>query len=400
MHLWTRVAGVSEYSLRFPSALLGAGSVGLVAFVGRRLIGETGGLLAALLLVVSPLHVHYSQEARPYSAAVFLTLLSIVLLLRLSDEAPAGRWIAYGAVVALVPLVHLLAGLALLPHGAVLWPLRHRRRQLGLAVVAALVVLGMLLPLGWAQAVRTAHDQSGIAFASPAEPLQGWARPVSLATVLAGVGSSTTRLLGLEYAPFGWRARQLLPLSVPLLCLGLTAGWSRPHPQRTLLLGGAFLPVLATAALSVWYGHVVPLQDRYSSWTIPFWALLLVHGAMRFRARSATCLVISMLVMMSAGLVVGRRAVGWPRECVRASEVRSFLACAPITQVLHVADAWQAAVVTALASREVTLLLGTELGPESGAPAFYASDSGLCRRPRPGPCQSAIPVCAERPRVP
>ena len=37
--------------------------------------------------------------------------------------------------------------------------------------------------------------------------------------------------------------------------------------------GAALLPLLTAALLTLAYGHVVPLQDRYSAWTMPFFAL-------------------------------------------------------------------------------------------------------------------------------
>jgi len=393
IYLWLSLVGASEVTLRLPSALFGAASVGLVAVVGRTLVGEYVALLAGLLLSVSPVHVLYSQQGRVYAMAGFLALLAMALLLRLSDKSPARSWIAYGAAAASTPLVHILAAVALFPHVVVLWRLRRQRRQLALAAMGALIVLGASLPLGWMESVRTAHEQSGVALASPPADARNWARPATVETVVAGLGSSMTRVLGLDYFPFEWRARYLLPLSAALLLIGLSAGWSRPQPERTLLLASALLPHLAAVALSIHYGHVVPLQASYSAWTMPFWMLLLADGASQLRgprvARSAFALIFTLL----AGFLVGGRWVGSPRVEVRSSEIRSFMACAP-GEVLHVSGAWEAAVVTALAPRESNLRLKVATSGEAARMAFLAGASGICRNIDAGACETQFPVCA------
>lgn len=88
--IWTRLAGTSEYALRFPSAFWGTLTVPLMWIAARRLLGQPAAWLAALLLALSPLHVYYAQEARMYTLLTFLGLLSSYLLLRWSAQAGAG----------------------------------------------------------------------------------------------------------------------------------------------------------------------------------------------------------------------------------------------------------------------------------------------------------------------
>ncbi len=85
--LWTRLAGTSEYALRFPSVIFGVLTVPLIWITGWRLLGKRPAWLAALILSISPLHVYYAQEARMYTLLTFLGLLSSYLLLRLTDGA-------------------------------------------------------------------------------------------------------------------------------------------------------------------------------------------------------------------------------------------------------------------------------------------------------------------------
>jgi mannosyltransferase len=84
--LWVRLAGTSEYALRFPSVFFGVLTLPLLWVTARRLLGMRAAWLAALLLALSPLHVYYAQEARMYTLLTFLGLLSSYLLLRLLNN--------------------------------------------------------------------------------------------------------------------------------------------------------------------------------------------------------------------------------------------------------------------------------------------------------------------------
>ena len=72
LHLWTLLLGPSPLAVRLLSVLVGTATVPLLYATGRRLLGERGGLLAALLLAISPFHVYYSQEVRMYGLVTLL----------------------------------------------------------------------------------------------------------------------------------------------------------------------------------------------------------------------------------------------------------------------------------------------------------------------------------------
>ncbi len=67
-------SGFSEFSLRFLPAVMGVLAVPLIAQMGRVIAGSQAGLLAAALLVISPFHVWYSQEARMYTLLIVSAL--------------------------------------------------------------------------------------------------------------------------------------------------------------------------------------------------------------------------------------------------------------------------------------------------------------------------------------
>src|SRR5947209_12259576 len=73
---WSRLFGTGEVGLRSLSALCGTLTIPVVWALGRRLVSERVGLIAALLTAVSPLLFWYSQEARAYSLFALLGVLS------------------------------------------------------------------------------------------------------------------------------------------------------------------------------------------------------------------------------------------------------------------------------------------------------------------------------------
>ncbi len=89
LHLWGSLAGQSEYALRFLSLATGLLTVALLYRLGHRALGPGAGLVAALLLALSPFHIAWSQQIRMYSLATLLGLASVYLLLRiLAGQAP------------------------------------------------------------------------------------------------------------------------------------------------------------------------------------------------------------------------------------------------------------------------------------------------------------------------
>lgn len=81
----------TDFALRFPAALFGIISVPAIGLVGSRLFNKQTGVIAAILLTLSPVAIHYSQEARSYSGLTFSSLLSAFIFWK-AIESHALRW--------------------------------------------------------------------------------------------------------------------------------------------------------------------------------------------------------------------------------------------------------------------------------------------------------------------
>jgi 4-amino-4-deoxy-L-arabinose transferase-like glycosyltransferase len=108
LRAWSEVVGWGALSARLFSVAAGTATVPLLFLAGQRLLGRGAGIVAALLLAVSPLHIYYSQEVRMYG---LVTLFGLAALLCAAAWQAAGegarRWGSWlGYVLAATAALH------------------------------------------------------------------------------------------------------------------------------------------------------------------------------------------------------------------------------------------------------------------------------------------------------
>jgi mannosyltransferase len=243
LHGWTRVFGLSDLSLRFPSLLAMAGAASLVGATGARLSGPRVGLIGGVVFALLPGVSRYAQEARVYALAVFAATLATYLLVRAVREPVWWRLAWYGAGVALLGLTHGVALLLLLAHGAVVLGWHRRLLSAWLGATGAGILAA--LPVLWAGFGQ--RDQIA------------WIARVHFEVWL--------------YLEIG------LGLAWALIALLALAG--RPlRPPAAWYLLWAVAPLAGMALTSL----VMPLWvPRYLMFMLPAWALLAAAGLARLR---------------------------------------------------------------------------------------------------------------------
>jgi Dolichyl-phosphate-mannose-protein mannosyltransferase len=186
--VWTRLFGSSEFGLRSLSAVAGILTVVVVYFIGVRIAGRTAGVIAGVLVALSPLMVWYSQEARAYALATLLstiTILCFVAFLQGRDE----RWLAGWAVSSALGLAtHYFVAFVVAPELVWLaWRFSRDRRVLG--AVALVVAVGVaLVPLARDQSATGHADYIAVGGLAtrilqvPKQFLIGYASPAQVAT--------------------------------------------------------------------------------------------------------------------------------------------------------------------------------------------------------------------------
>ena len=100
LYFFERGLGESEFALRFPSAVAGILSILAVFLLGACIYTPKEGLLSAALMAASWCPVYYSQEARPYSFLMLLSILSSLAWFKMSSVSAAKPSVISGLPVA------------------------------------------------------------------------------------------------------------------------------------------------------------------------------------------------------------------------------------------------------------------------------------------------------------
>jgi 4-amino-4-deoxy-L-arabinose transferase-like glycosyltransferase len=283
----------SEAVLRGISALFGTATVPVVYRLGAAVVDRRTGLIAALLAVVSPFLLWYSQELRNYAMLIFFAAVATLAVWRLLSER-SGPWVTYGVSIALAALSNLSAAFLAAAHWVFAFPrARKDRRFLLRWVVTFVLVLGVLSPWVWGVAHWVRVDRVAERVAVP-----GSAEDRELLR-----GETTFTPMAIPYSVFAMvYGYSIGPSSAELHTLGPTAAF-RDH--AAVVLGA--LALLAGAGIS---GLVVFWRDRLrlrllvSTAVVPMAVvtLLAVLNIKVFNARYVAVMAPLVLVVLAAGI--------------------------------------------------------------------------------------------------
>ena len=271
MHVWIGVFGGGEVAARLPSLIGTVAAAAGTALLGRRLAGTRVGLLAGLVVALSPTVSEYTELARSYTLVMALGVLVAHLYLTALSTGERRAFACYAAGLALLGAAHLFALLIVVPHAVLLYG---RGRVIVRRWAAA--VAGVLLAT--APLIRLAGGQSHVIAWVPRPDL------TALRDLVGGLAGST------------WTA---VPV-VLLVALGLTgpSGGARWFAAAWAVLPPAVLVVVS-------FVHPVYVF-RYVLICVPAWALLAALGLDRLRAGRGRLLPVAAAGALLVGLSVPR----------------------------------------------------------------------------------------------
>lgn len=283
LHFWTRLAGRTEFAIRYFSlagALIGVACVERAAAESHD--RATAGLALALA-AVAPFIVYYAQEARMYSLALAFNagaLWAATAALRRTGRRGFGRaWAAFAGLALGAVYTYYLSFLLLLGLAAGLglaW--RRRPRLLALAAGTALAMGAVYLPCALSQLERTGNQ-------FPFRPqVWTWAefwRVVRDTLQAFSVGQTL-------YPDWGWLA---VGLMFGLAALGGLAAWRSRRPEQWLP-GLIVIVVLVVGWL--FSARLSFFEPRYLIIGMPAY-LILVAAGLRWIGRRRPALAGGML---------------------------------------------------------------------------------------------------------
>ncbi len=311
--------GQSEFGQRFLAAAFSILGLALIYQLGRRLAGKPVGLLAMLLLTLSPLHLWLAQEARMYSLLSALVTLSMLLFWQALRRQRRQDWLALTVVNALIFSIHYFGLLTpVIQLSYLLLTFQHHYRSLRPWTLSQVAAGLLLLPWLIFTALRPVQS-FGIGFLE---------RPTWLDLPLTWWNLTT------GISDFGWLGL------LTLICYGAAIGLALWVPSQLtrqtlkrpqlLLLCWAVLPPLLVWVMSQRRSFYA---DRYFSFCISALLLLAAYGAMRPTRPQWRAVVAGGLVLATTlGLVAMKQSPAYLKDDWRD-------AAAYITQHLQPDDA-------------------------------------------------------------
>ena len=308
LSMWTRLAGLSELSLRYLSLLFGVLLLPVVYRVAHRLFGRPTGLAAVALTALSPLYVVYSQEVRVYVLLPLLYLLLVYILHRLVEaggQVPLRLWLGLAVVEALLLYSHYFAALGVLYANLFLlafWLWRHGQRRISLRrwIGSQLLAAALYAPWAWEVILNWGYFRSRGRIREPWVVPPGplvFARRIWRFTVsgngaaaeslpLLSTGAALLALIGVLTILLAFRTDQpskkhlcrtwmmlahgLIPLA---LCFALWQAWPDAQPRYTLVFSIPLFLVLSRSLAVLLTGRShTPAPPRYQAPTLSYLA--------------------------------------------------------------------------------------------------------------------------------
>jgi mannosyltransferase len=307
LKVWTLLFGTSEVAFRSMSILFGAGVIVTAYLLARRFFGRLVGGVSLLFLIVSPMLIRYSDEARMYTLAAFIILIATHVLVKATESNKRRYWIIYGLLVSLGMWTHYFTAFAWIAHWV--WRafvIRKSTTKPGLFwkkfftknwIIAHVVAVGVFLP--WLPLM--AYQLGGI------QGTSFWIGPVGVDTF---PNYFTNLLYYLEHGQTtGWLALMLGVVLAGLLFLGIRTYRQFNKTDKThylLIVALAFVPVLFLFLVSL-----PPLKSSFvERYLLPagigfaiFAAVTIVSGTRKWRPAFRAGGILLVVGMMIFGIV-------------------------------------------------------------------------------------------------
>ncbi len=297
LKLWMMLFGTSDLAARSMSLFFALiGLVGLYYVIKKLFSNERWALLGVAAVVLSPMLVRFSDEARMYTMVFAIVMWATYVLLRALESSGRKWWIVYGVLIALGMYTHYFVALAWLAHWAWRWWEVRAGRQKKLFtkqwVWAHVLAVGLFA--AWVPVViyQFAVVQAGF-----------WIPPLSAYTPIDYVSNA---LLYRQYGEVtGWWALLFYASAAALVYLIWYAWRNVPKKHARslrLLFSIAFVPPVLLAVASI-----PPLSssfiDRYIMYAqLSMMVLAAIGFALLYAQRKRLAIWLGIVFIATAGL--------------------------------------------------------------------------------------------------
>ena len=278
LHFWMRIS-TSEIWLRLLSVMIGIATIYVTYLLATKLVNKKVGLLTAFLLSISPFHVWYSQEIRPYALSALLGILTTYYLLNVSIYRYIATSILFLYSIYLAPFL-------LITHGIYIFVfVKNRFKQW---LMQSSIVVVFFLPWGGHFLQQLNIGKSLI------QTLPGWSEAVSTPLLKALPLTFIKFMLGrITFAnKLVYAGISIGMFTLVAYCIFLAYRKQRTITYKLLLFTG--LPVLLLYIVNFWLPIIAPQRLLF---ILPFFYLTLSLGITILK--KSQLLLISILVLVS-----------------------------------------------------------------------------------------------------
>jgi hypothetical protein len=321
----------SEVALRSLSAVAGTGTIPLVYLLGRDMAGRRAGLVAAVLLAVSPFAIWYSQEVRNYAFLIFLSAVSTLAAWRIIVRGDRA-WALYVASVTLALYSNLSAAFLWLAQTVFGLGRLVRNRRLWKWAGACLVIAVLFLPLFLGLTRWVEMDGVGervvAPFADEEELLRGsttfspMAVPYAVFTMVYGVGlgpGAHELHVNSPLIAFSRHLWLVVPaglVAAALFLLGFKKLWAGGGAGR-LVASVVVVPFAAAAVLALL--NIKPFNVRYVAVMLPVVVVTLSAGVASLPVRRGAWLWAAIVIFSLVSLRNYYYVPEYAREDIRGA---------------------------------------------------------------------------------
>ncbi|MEA3309397.1 MAG: glycosyltransferase family 39 protein [Chloroflexota bacterium] len=287
---WHRLAGPSDFAIRYFSTLCSVLTVSTLWQLGRQWFDKRVASWAALLFTLSPFALWFGQEAKMYALHMLLATLTTLMLTRALKYNRWQQWAGYGILINFLGYSHFFGAFTIAAQGivALISTLPHWRRIRSYLITMLLVIIPYLPLLRYGLQVLSNYQ--------PNDPSKQF---VPLFDALGALATNYSLRLNTSQSP-DW-----LPIVVALIVLtGLVRAWQRDLRMGVWLTGLLLLPIAVFYPVSM---HLKIFAPKYLNAIFPLFllAIALTIEALH-RWGKIPFLIGTALLLSSLGLAITR----------------------------------------------------------------------------------------------
>lgn len=317
LHFWISLMDNSEFNVRVLSTIFDLLTIYYMYLFARKIFSEKKFLAPVVCIIgaFNPLLVSLAQEARAYSLATLLGVISsyyffMIVHLRRTDY----RYFVYYALSVLgMLLCHYLSVMLFLAH-FVIFLLYERAflNWLRMFLVGIFVAIVLLVWLcyggmeGYGSIRRLNQYYVQVADANVDGELSNWMLPLNLRNLLGGILQNWLIDFGIGLQNYGFRMRDFgILIVIPiLLILQVVINTTYPGKEKIISLIIVFLcHTLLAMILAVKHKHMISFTTRYSHFVLPYAHILLALGIEHLYEKRKWLAITSLIFIIGLSLL-------------------------------------------------------------------------------------------------